>query len=348
MDFKSEVFKELLEDDYFVQWLVAPDKASDLYWKEWIKAHPDKAPVLRDIKAVVNAIEPKHAFELDREEKDLVLGQIMQHASLHRESPASAMPKLRRRRKQTSLVFMAACVVILGLLAAQYFGVFLPEQTFQAPSTERIISKQTAQGTKSSFYLPDGTLVKLNSSSKLMFPAVFPDSIREVRLIGQAFFEVTRDESAPFIVKTEKMDIQVLGTSFDILSYPGTDRFEVAVASGRVEVSSHLGSQEIITKSEMTQLDPTTGKLLKSTFDPIYHLGWKDGILTFRQASFREVFDKLEDWYGVEITGEESLDLSQKYTGKYDNQSLENVLTGMASVLEFKFEINGKQVKIFS
>ncbi|GAB3659086.1 hypothetical protein GCM10028791_32340 [Echinicola sediminis] len=349
MAFKDDIFKELLENEAFIQWLIAPDKESDHYWKEWVMANPEKAPVLKDIKAVVNAIEPKRNHMLENDEKQEVLSHIMQYAEKQGKVRKMVDVETSTDRKWTGGTMLAACLVVIALLLANFFGLFAPQPSEQVPvSMEKMISKQTQKGTKSSFYLPDGTLVKLNASSKLEFPNTFSDSIREVRLEGQAFFEVTRNEEVPFVVRTEKMDIQVLGTSFDILSYPNSARFEVAVATGKVAVKSYEGYSEVITQSEMTCLDLKSGKLIKSHFTPVYHLGWKEGIMAFEEQSFKQVFEQLERWYGVDIQVSPGIDLKKKYTGKYDNQSLENVLYGMATVLDFQFEINGKQVKIFS
>jgi len=349
MAFKDDVFRGLLENENFIQWLIAPDKDSDQYWKDWVIANPQKAPVLKDIKAVISAIEPKKNHVLEVEEKKEVLGHIMKYAEKKNKVRKLDHGGTRDVPKWGHRLMLAACLVIIAILTANYFNLFAPEIIETTPAaTEKMISKQTPKGTKSSFYLPDGTLVKLNSSSKLEFPNVFSDSIREVKLVGQAFFEVTRNEAVPFIVRTEKMDIQVLGTSFDILSYPNSDRFEVAVATGKVAVDSHKGYSEILTKTEMTRLDLKSGRLIKSNYTPKYHLGWKDGVLAFEDKSFRQVFEDLERWYGVEINVSSGVDLKKKYTGKYDNQSLENVLFGMATVLDFQFEIDGKQVRIFS
>ncbi|QDH79401.1 DUF4974 domain-containing protein [Echinicola soli] len=347
MDFKSIVFRELLEDEYFIQWLIAPDNVSDKYWQSWMKNNPDKATVLRDIKAVVNAIDPKSTYQLNMAEKNEILGHIKQYAGQKKCQESSWNRSRPKPRKLTNTILMAACFVILAILTAKYFGVFDPIPVQEPPVTEQMISKQTTKGTKSSFYLPDGTLVKLNSSSSLMFPAAFSDTLREVKLVGQAFFEVTRNEAAPFVVETEHLDVQVLGTSFDVLSYPGSERFEVAVASGKVKVNSFAGNQEILTKTEMTQLDVHSGQLIKSHFDPVYQLGWKDGVLVFEDETFEKVFERLEYWYGVTITVSPSMAIDKSYTGKYDNQSLENVLIGMSTVLDFRFKIDGKQVTIF-
>ncbi|GGF18134.1 FecR family protein [Echinicola rosea] len=347
MDFKSNVFRELLEDEYFIQWLISPDQASDKYWQSWMVNNPDKAAVLRDIKAVVNAIEPKHIHRLRSGEKDDILGHIKQYADQKRRQE-SAWDRIKTKpRRRTNAVLMAACMVILGILTANYFGVFDPITIQEEqPAQERMVVKQTTKGTKSSFYLPDGTLVKLNSSSSLEFPVVFSDTLRKVKLVGQAFFEVTRNEAAPFIVEADQVDVQVLGTSFDVLSDPAGECFEVAVASGKVKVNSYTGNQEILTKTQMTRLDVNSGELITSHFDPIFKFGWKDGILVFEDETFEEVFERLENWYGVTITVPPNMAIGKSYTGKYDNQSLENVLLGISTVLDFQFRIDGKQVEI--
>lgn len=189
--------------------------------------------------------------------------------------------------------------------------------------------------------------MKLNSASSLEFPAVFSDTLRKVKLTGQAFFEVTRNEEVPFIVETERMEIQVLGTSFDVLSNNKDELFEVAVASGKVKVNTYSGNQEILGKTEMTHLDMRSGQLIKEHFDPDYKLGWKDGILAFEGEDFGRVFRRLEDWFGVTISVSSDIALEKSYTGKYDNQSLENVLRGMSTVLDFRYEIQGKAVTIY-
>lgn len=323
MDFKSFVFKELLEDEYFIQWLTAPDKESDRYWHAWMRNNPDKAAVLKDIKAVVNAIEPKRAYQLEEEEKDVLLGHIQQYAA-KRQGKIVSRSGSKKRRKMTNVGLMAASFIILAILTANYFGLFHRFDDVPVLMEERLVLKQTNKGTKSSFYLPDGTLVKLNSASSLEFPAVFSDTLRKVKLTGQAFFEVTRNEEVPFIVETERMEIQVLGTSFDVLSNIKDELFEVAVASGKVKVNTYSGNQEILGKTEMTHLDMRSGQLIKEHFDPDYKLGWKDGILAFEGEDFGRVFRRLEDWFGVTISVSSDIALEKSYTGKYDNQSLEN------------------------
>ncbi|WP_200976020.1 FecR family protein [Echinicola sp. 20G] len=345
MAFKDEVFKELLQDEYFIQWLIAPDRESNQYWERWLENNPDKGQVLKEIKSVVNAIEPKKSHFLEKEEKDIVLGEIMKYAADKKKIQKMKSPVRNFGPRE---VLAAACFVFLVFFTAQYFGLFNKAIKNELPIAEKMIAKLTPKGTKSSFYLPDGTLVKLNASSRLEFPATFSDTLREVKLIGQGFFEVTRNENAPFVVRTEKMDIQVLGTAFDILSYPNSDRFEVAVASGSVAVDTHHGYSEVLIKHEMTKLDLETGVLIKSNFDPVYHIGWKDGVLSFKDLPFDKVFAQLEVWYGVDIQVAEEIDLRKKYTGKYNNENLENVLIGMSSIHDFRFEIKGKTVKIFS
>src|SRR5690606_33837898 len=119
--------------------------------------------------------------------------------------------------------------------------------------------------------LPDGTQVNLNYESQLKFPKVFEGNIRKVELIGEAFFEVVKNDTMPFIVKTGDVETEVLGTSFNIRSYERGQTAEVSLVTGKVKIHYIDGS----IKKESTHLSPgeqlsynrNSGQTVKSTFD---------------------------------------------------------------------------------
>jgi len=346
MTYRKRIFLELLDNELFIKWLIAPDKESDRYWQQWISENPDKVAILKEIKGMINAITLRETFELDPIEKEGMLELVLEYGKNKKARELQSRSELIKKKSWTGWYYAAACCFLLAILTANYFNVLQPVVNVPEIIKEQNIVKSTPKGSKSSFYLPDGSLVKLNSSSSVEFPSSFPDSIRIVKLVGQAFFEVVRNESAPFIVQTDNVNVRVLGTSFDIQSFPGAHKLEVAVSEGTVAVDTDLGLTEILIQSEMASLNRETGKIKKSTFSPIFQLGWKDGILAFKDRPLEEVFDELEKWYGVELKIDDKIDLNKRFTGIYENQSLKNILTGMSKILEWKFEINGKTVSI--
>lgn len=233
-------------------------------------------------------------------------------------------------------------IIILGSL------IFINQDKIFAPATEQAqqlaaVVKQTEKGQKRRIKLPDGSWVILNSASTLEIPADFMQgSSRTVVLKGEAFFEVQKIPSKPFLVKTEQLTTRVLGTSFNVEAYQ-PDQVKVAVATGKVQVASHELSLDLV-PDEMAVYKNQEG-ILKKKFDALQEFGWKDGYLVFNQVDFNTLVNKLELWYGVNITvtGDRPDDT---FTASYHNISLENVLEGISFSGDFSYQLNDNELKI--
>jgi ferric-dicitrate binding protein FerR (iron transport regulator) len=212
-----------------------------------------------------------------------------------------------------------------------------------------IVSKSNPRGQKSLITLPDGSRVKLNAESYLEYPQDFAQS-REIKLVGEAFFEVVRDTLHPFVVTSGEVQVRVLGTSFNVQAFPFEEDMTVAVASGAVMVekkSQENGRQmSHLQPREMVKVNHKTGAFEKTSFDPDELLAWKDGMLVFYKASFDEIVQKLERWYGVDFIIRRDNPITEGFTGRYDNPSLEVVLEGMSFSSDFTFQIEGDKVII--
>jgi len=167
-----------------------------------------------------------------------------------------------------------------------------------------LIVKSNPRGQKSMIVLPDCSTVKLNSESYIEYKEDFSGG-RQVKLVGEAFFNVVRDTLRPFVVKCSDMQIRVLGTSFNIQAYPFNESMSVAVESGTVRVENRYKNTNeqlaILSPNELIRIDHKTGELIQSKFDPVELLAWKEGIIAFKQASFNEIVEQLERWYDVDF-----------------------------------------------
>ncbi|XOV92994.1 MAG: FecR family protein [Bacteroidota bacterium] len=210
------------------------------------------------------------------------------------------------------------------------------------------IIKSNPSGKKSLITLPDGSIVKLNSDSYIEYPEKFGED-RMVKLVGEAFFDVSRDTLHPFIISTGDIQVKVLGTSFNVKAFPFEESMTVAVASGKVlvEKKNKVNNKQVSTllPSEMVSIYHKTGAFHKSRFDPDI-LAWRDGVLVFKQASFTEIVERLERWYGVDIIVERSTPIKDGFTGRYENAALDVILKGMSFSSDFSFQINGDTVLI--
>ena len=211
------------------------------------------------------------------------------------------------------------------------------------------LKRSNPAGRNSVITLPDGTRIRLNAASTLIFPEAFSGDTRQVSLRGEAFFEVAKDSSKPFIINTGRFSTTVLGTSFNINAYASAEEIKVAVLTGKVFVENQDGTAKnslTITPKEMAVFNKTSGNLNKYTYSYLKEVAWKDNIIHFENANMDSIIDKLTQWYGVTFILNKRIASKKDYTATYDNKSLEEVLRGLSFAFDFEFTIDNKVVTI--
>jgi len=202
-------------------------------------------------------------------------------------------------------------------------------------------------GQKSQLILADGTKVWLNAGSRLTYSNLYNTKERIVELDGEAFFEVIKDEKREFIVKTGMVDITVLGTSFNVNAYPEDSNISVSLLEGKVSVSSARDHRVL------AYLEPNQGAVI-SRSDLICQVNscdaetesiWRMNTLKFDGASAEEVSRKLERWYGVDITLENTKP-DNHYWFTIKTESLTELLESINKLTPIEYKINGEEVTI--
>ena len=215
--------------------------------------------------------------------------------------------------------------VLLGS-AGYYFG-------FRNKVTEvysEIISAE--KQVISEYILPDGSVVALNSNSKLVFPSNFKGNTREVTIYGEAFFDVKPDASKPFIINAGNAQVKVLGTSFNVKAYPENETVEVVVATGKVQVSGKTGSEvndnvQILLVPGEKGIVTNNGSMpakMENT-NPNY-LAWKTHDFVFNEIPLRDVINCLEKTYHVDIEVAQPELNDLKLTAHFENKPIDFVL----------------------
>jgi ferric-dicitrate binding protein FerR (iron transport regulator) len=229
----------------------------------------------------------------------------------------------------------------------------------------------TRNGSKSKLQLPDGTQVWLNSGSNISYDNDFGEKMRQVRLTGEAFFDVVKDNAHPFIIHTARVDVTVLGTAFNVRSYPEEKVTETSLIKGAVEVTLKASADKrILLKPNEKLIVSNDSSMLKNdpipaghkeraaavmTLTRVHHLDrdsvasevlWTRNKLVFDGEVLSEVALKLERWYGVKVTiqGEELKDIP--YTGVFDDDNLTEVLYALQLSGGFKYVIKRNEVII--
>ena len=218
-----------------------------------------------------------------------------------RISPASGKIKFLR-------IAGSVAASILICLASWYTYDYIQSGTIQTISTLAEIRDIT---------LPDQSVVTLNRYSTLSFPSRFRGAKREVRLTGEAYFDVTKDKSKPFIVQTDNYNVEVLGTQFDVNAYSETGEFETTLLSGSVKVASASDSTQKITLKPNNKVFLQDGKLHVTAVDDYNPYRWKEGLICFKNETFTSIMKDFEKYYGLTIQVKNKNVFKYVYTGKF-------------------------------
>ncbi len=332
---KDYTLEDLVQDESFQRYIRDGSEADRVIWEEFLKLYPEKEQMLHEAKAVIDRLYVKIPPQEFSEE-------LMKFRSVIETDKAAINPKPATKSiwRYTAAATIAAIVLIPLLMTINKTPVREPEAISN-------IERSTAKGQRAKLMLKDSTTIKMNTQSSLIYPDRFSANSREVYLKGEAFFDVKRDESRPFIVHVGNLDVRVLGTSFNIRFYPEEETLDVSLVSGKVEVVRNDSVKLTLSPNTEAVLNRSTGQLTKASFDPYYKLAWKENIIRFNKASFEEIVKELERWYGVEFIYDQRI-VSDGFTGEFENMSLENILSGISHSLGFEFEIEGQQIKIFT
>lgn len=329
--------EDFLIDQSFRSWVLNPTPELDFYWNAWIDDNADKTGLLLQAKEIISRINFEE-FEVDYESKERILNQI--------KFETSDWNKPKRSINLTYWLRAAAVVVfavMLGVLTNHYSS---QNQQTEVVAKVEMLLKENPYGVRTQHELSDGTRVFLNAGSQMQYPSKFGTNSREVVLSGEAYFEVAKDASRPFIVNANGLEVEVLGTKFNFITYLGKQ--SVALLEGSVNVSEILTNKEVILKpGQEVTLHSESNEFIVDSFDEQLVFGWTVGKLVFQEASFEEVKARLEKWYGINISVTNPPTPSEwSYTGSFNNQSLKSVLLNMSIVRAFEYKVSNDSVRM--
>lgn len=193
-------------------------------------------------------------------------------------------------------------------------------------------------GQRAELTLPDGSKVWLNSHTRLTYPLTFAKT-REVELDGEAYFTVARYEGRNFVVKTQGMEVRVLGTEFNVKAYAGTDEMQVDLLKGSVELGGNALGGASCRMLPKERIRIAGGRLEKSFIDDYDYFKWKEGLICFRQEPVSSIIKKIELYYNVRIVVQKKDFLDELYSGKFRTEDgVEQVLRILQLEHDFTYE----------
>jgi transmembrane sensor len=275
---------------------------------------------------------------------------------------------VRRQKRNAWVRRLAAAAIIGGII----FGAwkFFPSQnktaTARAETVNEVETKKGVRGTK--VVLPDGSQVWLNSESRLVYGRSFNDSLREVELEGEAYFDVVRDHKKPFVVHTSGIDIRVLGTAFNVKSYSAEPTIETTLVHGMIEIVRknqpgaprkilHPHQKDVFNKSavgtaqktEIVGVIPadTVTKLPQNLADTsIVETSWVYNKLRFEKESFDKVAMRMERWFNVKITIKDEKMSRERLNGSFTIETVDEALQALQLTVPFVYTKKGDEIEI--
>lgn len=225
---------------------------------------------------------------------------ILHSDELSKMTTPGALEKTSRKSKVRRLVYRyaaaAAAVVIAGLS-----GVFVEREINYNKMTAQTNVLEVPAGQRMSVTLSDGTQVQLNGNSRIEYPVIFSRKQRNVKLSGEAFFEVKHDERHPFIVETFASKVEVLGTRFNVYADEASEYFSAALVDGKVKVTTNdeTAEQVVLAPDEMVRF--VNNHLVVTKVDAENLISWTEGYINLADTDFESLMHRFENVYGVKI-----------------------------------------------
>lgn len=251
----------------------------------------------------------------------------------HANKKVIKMP-LRRRLSR-----VAAVLLPLFMIAGGY--------AYYQSAQNRMIEIYVAYGEEKHLFLPDSSEIWMNAGTTIRYPQKFNKDTRVVQLDGEAYFSVRRDESKPFVVNTQSLSVNVLGTKFNIKAYPDEKQVTATLTSGKIEVKVEEESH-LLKPNEQLSFHKETSVVNIVEIPSDETNAWLEGQLIFTNASMGEILKALERKFNVSIEDKTSIPATKIYTVKFlKNETVDEVLSILEDITNLTYQINGKQIIVY-
>lgn len=322
---------DFLEDDFFIQWVINPGEENDLFWQSFVRAYPEKQEAVRKAASIISTYRRQDIFD-NEANKTAVLERITASVAGDRQ-PAIPMRGYIRRFYR-----IAAAVIILA-------GAALLIRKMTAGSRETIVSSKF--GEVKTIRLADNSEITLNGNSSISYKNNWGDSsaAREVWISGEAYFNVNHlnHDTANirpyerFIVHSDDVTIEVLGTTFNVKSRHG--KTNVTLITGKIKVN-YISTHQSMIMAPGDYVEYGDKKLLvnKKLLKPARVSTWRADELDFSDATLREIVEMLQDNYGYNVTVTDPSLLSMRIEGDISVKDVTDLFDVVSTALDIKIE----------
>jgi len=308
----------------------------------WLKTNPQNEELFRQMGKTWQLIEKQKinsSLQVDREWDAM---QLKIDSTGGNKTPVKTIPFYQNKggiKSSFPKIWKVAAAITILLVSS-----FLLYFYFSKPADIVLL----AQSKNLEQVLPDGTVVTLHAGSQISFPEKFTASVRNVKLEGEAYFNVAHDKTKPFIVASGGAMVEVLGTQFNVNTHASATTMEVVLTTGKVSVFYKEKPQEkvLLLPGEKAELDVANRQIGKSANSDPNYLSWKTRMIVFDNETLAQVVKTLENVYQtpIELKGQQLSGC--RFTASFNDQSLGSVLQVMKETLDLQVKQDGKMVEI--
>jgi transmembrane sensor len=329
MTYSNYSTEDFVTDEYFIQWVKSPDEESNSFWNAWLTQHPEKKSEAQKAREIILLLDFK--AKTPREGKFLETWEgIVARTEEKETARVIALAADTTRKNNIRWYYRAAAAVLVGLLAFGGYSIY---------QKSMITVIRTAYGESRTLFLPDSTKITLNANSLVRFSAAdFENHQREVYLDGEAFFSVVhKSTNENFKVHTSELEVEVLGTRFDVNSRRGSTK--VVLEEGKVKLDmnrSDLQQKLVMKPGEYVEVSKVSKVVQRRTVNTNEYLSWRNNVLEFNGTALREIANLIEDVYGYRVVFADETLAERKFTGSSSSDSLYELTQKLSKVFELK------------
>ncbi len=338
-NFKVEDF---ITDEYFIKWVKTPSEESNAFWSSWISTHPQQKATFQKAREIILLLEIKE--NRAPEGKFLEIWENIAQASDDKTVRMSVNKDnmILRHAGRTYQWFIKTAA------AVAFFCLIIWAYSLYYDSRSIVIT--TSYGESRTLFLPDSTKVTLNANSILSYaPNDFTENHREVSLQGQAFFAVVhKSGNQNFKVHTSALQVEVLGTRFDVNSRRG--KTKVILEEGRVRLDVDRESKKpetlVMKPGDFVEVSEYTKEIKRKTVDPQEYLSWRNNRLEFVSSSLQEIGQLIEDNYGYKVIFSDAELKERKFTGSSSSEDIQELLQKLSKLFDLNIKQEGREIII--
>lgn len=399
---KEQLYRNLLDNDKFLQWLLYPTEELNDYWKHRMDKDETIHKALNDLKPILKGIKVVDE-ELSTEARATLWKQI--------EANIEATNRKKNRRLFFRYAAAIAVVIAAGVWGYFYslnnperidFRTFISEKQVTENTSEnvliildnneeievkdkevelvhdadgrmsvnaQIINKTIKEksstdktnhsepkinqlyvpyGKTSSIVMSDGTKIWVNSGSRVVYPVTFAENKREIYVEGEVYLEVTKNEKAPFFVKTDQLDISVLGTAFNVSAYKNDEVQAIVLTNGSVSVKdTKTKTKSKLNPNELYTFDKNSNNSYIEEVNVLDYVCWKYGFFVFKNKRLTDVLKKVERFYNVQIDYSQLKNDQTSLSGKLDlKESVEETFRTISITAPIHYKIDRDKIII--